>query len=127
MTVYMRCTLCVLILSSMMIFSACTEEREVGVDDLIGTWEVKAAERNGRATETLNGALFEFRTDGSMMTNISGEEDEGSFTFENGQIRHNGALAADYQIREFETDSMSLNVILHQMHFALDLRRATNE
>lgn len=97
------------------------------MDDLIGTWEVTAAEREGRSTETINGAIFDFRNDGTMMTNISGQEDTGAFTFEAMRIHHAGELAAEYRIDAYGVDSMLLRTRLHQRDFAFKLKRVMSE
>ncbi|MDX1409744.1 MAG: hypothetical protein R3330_16460 [Saprospiraceae bacterium] len=123
----MKWTICVVWVAILGIWLSCGSDREVVVDDLIGVWEVTAAEREGRSTETLNGAIFDFRDDGTMMTNISGQEDEGPFVYESMHIHHQGQLDAEYRIDTYEVDSMRLEVTLHQLDFAFKLNRKNTE
>ena len=53
---------------------SCGEESEVTEEDVIGEWEVIAANRNGKPTELVKGAMFSIGKDGQMSTDLTGTE-----------------------------------------------------
>lgn len=108
--------------------SACKEERDVRVEELYGTWEVTAAEREGRETETLNGAIFDIGEGGQMYTNImNGRDDTGTYTFKEMTLHFDGNEPAVYEIDSIGADRMHLSVKLQGMDFSLSLERTAAE
>ncbi|MEL6865488.1 MAG: hypothetical protein AAFP19_13765 [Bacteroidota bacterium] len=78
--------------------------------DLYGHWNVVAAKRNGQTTESLYGAYFEFQDDGTMLTNISGEDDETPFEYKEGSLIQNGPQPLNYAV-DFQSDSTLMLVL----------------
>lgn len=94
---------------------------------MIGHWEVVSAERDGRVTETLNGAYFVLSEDGSMRTNVTGSEDSGTYSMDRGELHFDGNESAMYQIGDLSDSTMRLSVELRGYQFQLTLERKTEE
>jgi hypothetical protein len=88
---------------------------------------VYGAERNGRNTSLLDGAVFQFQEDGTMNTNITGQERSGPFDLKGNKITFQDEGEMVFVIGTFYGDTLSLNTELQGMHFILDLHRTTTE
>ncbi|MBK7408825.1 MAG: hypothetical protein IPJ40_12660 [Saprospirales bacterium] len=67
-----------------MVFAACqNDSKDTNYEELIlGRWEIKEAQRNGRPTETLTGAFMEFLPKGRMISNVGGAPEESDYSVE---------------------------------------------
>ena len=124
---HMRQVHCVILVSVLLCSAGCKQEQSYAPESLTGHWEVYAAERNGRETTLLNGAVFLFGEDNKMRTNFTGQEAEGTFTLEANTILFSGDLPMHFEITALQGDSMSLKTAVQEMQFVLDLKRATTE
>ncbi|MEO1626838.1 MAG: hypothetical protein AAFV25_16920, partial [Bacteroidota bacterium] len=75
---------------------------EISNDQLLGYWEVLAATRNGKRTESLKDAYFNFQEDGQMETNILGEPLNSSYELSGTAITQSGPPKLTYNIKRFE-------------------------
>jgi len=116
-----------MILTGMIGISACHEEVTYRKDQLTGHWAVFNAERDGKGTTTLDGAIFQFLEDGTMNTNITGQENSGHYEIKNTQINFLGPDKMLFEIGTLTGDTMSLNTELQGYHFLLDLHRTQTE
>lgn len=116
-----------------MIFSglsllACGSDTEATQSQLLGYWQLENAYRNGRLTESLDGLFFDFGPDGRLVTNISGQEEQGTYEVDDDQIlQRQTSLDADYVIEEVSDTSLVLRTQLRNYVFRLGLRKAEGE
>jgi hypothetical protein len=106
---------------------ACKEEVSYHQDQLTGHWAVYGAERDGKNTTLLNGAIFQFRPDGTMNTNITGQESRGPFDLKENKVNFQGTENMVFEIGILSGDTLSLHTELQGMHFILDLQRTNTE
>ncbi|HLF65190.1 MAG TPA: hypothetical protein VI603_15605 [Saprospiraceae bacterium] len=119
--------LSVIFIAGVMYLTACKNEVSYHREQLTGHWAVYGAERDGKGTTLLNGAIFQFQEDGSMNTNITGQEISGPFDLEENKINFQGTEKMVFEIGMFHGDTLSLNTELQGMHFILDLHRTNTE
>lgn len=117
----------VLFLAGILFLIACKTETSYEANQLTGHWAVYGAERNGKNTTLLNGAIFQFMEDGSMNTNITGQEVSGRFDLQENKISFEGGEKMLFEIGTLHGDTLSLNTELQGMHFILDLHRTNTE
>ena len=110
-----------------MAFIACEPEAEINENDIIGLWEVVYAERNGKPTELVEGALFEIRPDSTMTTDLTGVEQDGAFDYVDGTLHHHSAEPLSYHMMELSRDSMTMRVDIRGLKFMLDMVRQEAE
>lgn len=123
----MRRLHCVLLLAGILFLTACGNEVTYQSDQLTGHWAVYGAERDGKNTTLLNGAIFQFMEDGSMNTNITGQENSGRFDLQDNKINFQGSEKMIFEIGTLHGDTLSLNTELQGMNFILDLHRTNTE
>jgi hypothetical protein len=123
----MRRFIGVLLVAGAIGLTGCKEEPVYQKDQLTGHWAVYGAERNGRNTSLLDGAVFQFQEDGTMNTNITGQERSGPFDLKGNKITFQDEGEMVFVIGTFYGDTLSLNTELQGMHFILDLHRTTTE
>lgn len=70
-----------LILSGALMVMACSSPKDSKNTMLSGEYEVVSAKRNGKLTETLNQARFDFRKDSTLITDLYGAEDTFAITY----------------------------------------------
>ncbi|MEM9917006.1 MAG: hypothetical protein AAF990_02855 [Bacteroidota bacterium] len=99
----------------------------ISADQLQGYWEVLAAKRNGKNTESLDDAYFQFQEDGQMETNIMGEPMIEAFTLEGAKITQAGAQELLYMVERFEDSLMVLSTDISSYHFQFQLKKGTRE
>lgn len=102
---------------------ACKSGTHQDVPDLDGKWEVYGAFRNGKQTETLNGAEFRFDDSGKLVTNVTGVFDSATYELIDRQILYHGTDETVYDLATFTGDSMELSVKLRGMYFLLQLQK----
>lgn len=107
--------------------TACKSEATYQADQLTGHWAVYSAERDGKSTTLLNGAIFQFMEDGSMKTNITGQESSGPFALKDNKINFLVGENMVFEIGTLHNDTLSLNTELQGMNFILDLHRTNTE
>jgi hypothetical protein len=120
-------TLSYVLLSGAFFFAGCKEETTFQKDQLTGHWAVYAAERDGRETTLLNGAVFQFMENGTMQTNVTGVENSGAFELQGKEIMFRGGENMVFEIGMLAGDTLLLNTQLEGMRFVLDLHRTTTE
>lgn len=91
---------------------------------IIGRWEIVEAIRNGRPTETLTGAYMEFFSNGRMVSNIAGAEEESPFSVNGATLTSKSErMAVDYDIQYLGDSSMVLKAIIRDIPFQFTLAR----
>ena len=94
-------------------------------NQLLVLGKLLSAERNGKVTETLNGAYFEFDKDGLMTTNLLGREESTPFDFNEqlGQILQIGNNNLLFTITSIEDNALNLQTSIQDNPFSLKLRK----
>ena len=94
-------------------------------EDILGAWEIVSAERDGKTTETLNGAYFEFDANDLLTTNLLGREESSPFEFniERAQIVQKGSSHLSFVISELSDDEMRLQTSIREIPFNIMLSR----
>ncbi len=105
-------------------FLACASSDKPEKSDLIDNWVVVGATRDGRATETLNGAYFKF-SDDVLETNFMGEEMRNNYVLKNHNILI-GKERRQYQIEYIDPDSLHLSVEIKGYPFHFFLHKESN-
>jgi len=89
-----------------------------------GRWAVDEASRNGRKTNTLDAAFFEFDTSAHLIeTNFTGEPLKLEYAYENGVISLRGSALLDSFIVNEATDStLHLSTVIKGTPFFFKLK-----
>ena len=98
---------------------------EMSQEEIIGAWEISSAERNGKPTETLNGAYFEFAEDNTMSTNLLGREESSSYEFDgaNKEIIQQGEASLRFKVLDCQQNNLSIETSIREIPFKLQLSR----
>lgn len=94
---------------------SCKSEPKLEKDLLVNNWEVVGATREGRATETINGAYFHF-TDETLETNFMGKVETHVYEMRN-RILQIGDPMIPYRIQYLDADSMHLSTTIMKFSF----------
>ncbi|MEM1321808.1 MAG: hypothetical protein AAGG75_16230 [Bacteroidota bacterium] len=89
-----------------------------------GRWNVVQASRNDKPTETLEGAFFDFKSGGRMLTNILGEEQEMDYQLNENVINQSGSQQLKYTIERHTGNAMTLTMTMVGFNFRFDLQKA---
>lgn len=117
----------VIIVTGIFCLTACKQDVSYNKDQLAGHWALYAAERDGKPTSTLDGAIFQFQDDGTMNTNVTGDEYSGPYEIQENKVTFQGTEPMTFEIIAFTGDSLSLNTELQGKHFILDLYKTKTE
>jgi len=118
-------------------FMACSENDHTGdkkpvaakvldVDraKISGKWEIVKAFRNNRETDALEGAFFDFQADGKLIYNLTGAVQEDYYKVENNTIIQSGTADLVYKVKEFEGQTMVLELNMQGFEFQFTLKRS---
>ncbi len=100
-------------------------EVEVTASALDGRWELREARRDNVKTESLDGLYFDFQPGGVLYTNLMGEEQEGTYAFDDEEIVTGGVEPAlTYEVESLDAGELVLRSSLQGFLFQFRLRRA---
>ncbi len=111
-------------------FACATDENSEEVNKLLGRWELQAAQRDGRPTDSLRGLYFEFSENQGFRTNImNGEVEEGIYEMgeENSITQRNTSQDIDYTVESLTDSMLVLTTNLASTDFRFVLAKATQE
>ena len=93
----------------LLFFFSCKQSENVHLDSLYGKWEIMRAERNGKETSYLRNGYFIINPDGKMTVNITGQDENGTYTLENNKL----VMAGDktFDIQSHNQDSLTVKYI----------------
>ena len=96
---------------------------------VVGAWEVVSAERNGKETETLNGAYFEFGDNGTMTSNYLGEDETSLFSVNDAMIKQvrPDQSEIDFKVEKMIPDTMILATSIQTIPFRFVMRKINSE
>jgi len=96
-----------LILLVLPLCQAC-KEKAVPISSLLGKWNIIAAERNGRTTQTLESVYFTFSDETSMTTNLFGTDQQLKVQYNDGEFRVNGSTMTHLDVLALQADTLFL-------------------
>ena len=96
---------------------------DVNKAKISGKWEIVKAFRNGRLTDALDGAFFDFQPEGKLIYNLTGEVQEDYYKVENNSIIQSGTADLVYIVKEFEGQTMVLELNMQGFEFQFTLKR----
>ena len=108
------------------LLTACGDDNALSGDATVsGSWELKRALRNNMETETLDGLFYEFKDDGTMVTNLmSDQATEGTYTWEETELGTEGvSLPLTYTIKELTDSTLNLQSKYRGFQFNFELIR----
>lgn len=109
---------------------SCKSDSKTKIESsLDGRWELKDAMRNGRHTSTFDQMYFEFNEEAQRLkTNISGSDEELSFTKNKNVIyQEGGKYPTDYQIITLMDSSLVMSTKISGFTFKFSFEKAAKE
>ncbi len=101
---------------------SCQTRHKVEPSELIGRWKVIGALREGRSTNTINGAYFNFIKD-TLVTNFTGKSEVLPVRLENNKLIIESSLFREMEIK-FESDTvLMLSANIQSVNFTFSLQR----
>lgn len=110
----------------MLLCISCEKEPNSSVqkDQIIGTWTLSNALRNGNVTETLNNFKLEFENDTLLYSNLSGTREEQFYTIDENFIKTKGArINPEYQIINITDSTLTLKMLMNNLEFDFEFIR----
>lgn len=103
-------------------------EKESGTEELsnqlLGTWTLQSAQRNGQSTETLNNFKLEFENDTLLFSNLSGSREQQTYSVDKGIIQTKGArMNPEYQILQISDSILTLKMYFNDYEFDFEFIR----
>lgn len=93
-----------------------------------GGWELERATRNNMETELLDGLFFEFKEDGTLVTNLMGNDTEGTYEWDGDQITTAGVNPPmTYKIKEMTDSTLNIQSKFQGFQFSFELSRKETE
>jgi len=106
-------------------------ETNTSRDQLMQRWELTAAERNGKKTETLRDAYFDLKADGKGIINLDGNAQNAQWDIDNNLLKISGTqsdfLSTDYAVSNLQDSTMTLSVELRKTAFVMHFKIAVEE
>lgn len=114
---------------SLIFVAACSPDQSAeDAPPLEGRWEIDHALRNGRNAESLVDLYFRFGGEDAFSTNISGNDEAGTYQREAEQVTTAGvSMPLTYHIHELTDSSLNLRATASGFRFEFFLRRAADE
>ncbi len=109
--------------SIIMLFSSCGKQA-IKKESLTGEWEIVAASRNGKPTETLNGAILQLSQD-SLYTNLLGDEERSGYKYHKQQITslRSSGDSLILKVMSLDRDVLLLQTEIQNFVFDLELTK----
>lgn len=98
------------------------EQAEFDHEQIVGSWQVTTAFREGQTTQTLDNTHFHFTSD-SMFTNLPTQELPTTYTWSEGQLIRQGTDTTIYTVHTLKKDSLEFSVVLQGSTFRMQLFR----
>ncbi len=93
-------------------------------DQIIGTWTLSNALRNGNTTETLNNFKLEFDNDTLLFSNLSGTREKQLYSIDENFIKTKGArINPEYQIINITDSTLTLKMLMNNLEFDFEFVR----
>lgn len=103
---------------------SCQEPVASGPDldrsEIIGLWNVESARRNGKVTETVQDAFFNFVAEDSLSTNILGDTFTQHISWRDSLITPEDSLV-QYKVITLQNDTLQFSFMLQRFEFEIIL------
>ncbi len=109
---------------SLLLFTSCGSNDDLAAEAVVpgSNWELKRALRNNMETATLDGLFYEFKEDGTLVTNLMGNEKDGTYSIEGTEITTEGIdLPLTYEITELTDSTLHLQSRYQGYQFNFEL------
>lgn len=107
---------------------SCKSEPDViyTADNVHGYWEMVKARRNGKVTNTLNGAWIKIKGN-EMMDNFFSNETKYEFQLENNNLKHlSQPSSRDYKVIFASQDTLKLSTVHNKFKFDFILKKVAD-
>lgn len=102
----------VFLLTGLFLVYSCREDGAIQQEDLYGKWDIVKASRNGKETPYLRGGYFIIGPDGNMTLNITGEDENGPYTFRKNTLRVSDKR--DFIVESLRHDSLAIRYAMNE-------------
>ena len=104
-------------------FSACSGDSSISGNATVkGGWKLDRATRNNMETSLLDGLHFDFQEGGTLVTNLMGNEADGTYEWNDTQITTKGiSLPLTYTIMELTDSTLNLRSKYQGYQFDFEL------
>lgn len=110
------------LLLTIVILASCKDEMAIESDYLEGKWLVVEAMRNGKLTNTLDGAFFNFG--GIVMTtNFLGVEHQAEFKLKNNDINLTKGLDYTFHLKKLGGNILELKTEIQKTEFIFKIKK----
>ncbi len=124
----LKSNLCITIFAFIPLFFACKSEQTenkddsetISTDDLLGTWELVSAKRDGQYTKVLDNTYFVFSSD-SMGTNFPSKEGVFEYDRIEDEIVTHEDEPTFYKLKTIRSDTLEFSVALKGFIFDMVL------
>ncbi|MCB0654552.1 MAG: hypothetical protein KDC57_00380 [Saprospiraceae bacterium] len=115
----------IIVFASFLVLVSCKQEPQVTSDQVVGAWEVVGAERDGKETETLNGAYFEFSDNGTVTSNYLGEEETSLYSLEASSITQTrpDQSHVNFNVERLGLDTMVMTASIRNIPFRFVMKK----
>lgn len=104
--------------------ASCSDDHGTPAATIEGRWELVQAMRNNTETGMLDGLHFDFLADGTLKTNLLGNETDGTYVWDAAEITTEGVkLPLTYNIQELTDSTMHLRSRYQGFQFDFKMRR----
>jgi len=98
--------------------------KEITQDDIVGEWEIFYAQRNGKATKSLESGNFVFGADNSVSSNLFDTSNSLNFTYDKGTITIEGNPNMNsLKIKKLQNDTLVLSSKMKVFKMELHLKK----
>lgn len=110
---------------------AATADVDAQKEQLVQRWELFAAQRNGKSTDTMRDAYLDLKADGSGVVNLDGNGQNARWSVSENKLTISGTqtdfLSTDYTIKELKDSTLHLSVELRDTPFEMMFKIAEEE
>lgn len=115
-------TLLIITLPFLFLFASCEDEAAIDGASLSGNWQLDRATRNNMEVDLLDGLYFEFKEDGVLKTNLMGNTNDGTYTYDEATINTDGVgVNMTYTVKELTDSTLQLQSSFKGYQFGFDL------
>lgn len=117
-------TLLIITLPFLFLFASCEDEAVIDGASLSGKWQLDRATRNNMETPLLDGLYFDFKDGGVLGTNLMGNTNDGTYTYDDATINTDGVgVNMTYTVQELTDSTLQLKSSFQGYQFGFELVR----
>lgn len=112
----------ILILFVLSTVFSCQNEKIINPEFLAGKWIIVEASRNGKITNTLDGAFFFFEQN-VLTTNFMGIENQAEFKIQNNELELTKGLNYTFHLQKMESQFLLMTTKIQNTNFVFKLKK----